>query len=204
VKDCYLVFGGDTSEKCFYGERFIDSKNCIDFLGSYSCEYCYEIVDCIDCFWTQFSQECTNCHDSLFLYDCSDCKKCFGCINLRSKEYCFFNEQLSPEEYTKRIKEFSIERHKEFLLKKIHDFFLTQIYRENKNLQSEWCVWNKIVKSKNVFWSYYVQNSEDIKYCSDFYGSLILVWNAPLSVINSHYEKTYTTSTPISSLHSWW
>ncbi|MFA6079993.1 MAG: hypothetical protein WC753_00740 [Candidatus Gracilibacteria bacterium] len=171
VKDCYLIYGGDDTEKCYYGERFKGSKNCIDFLGAYSCEYCYEIVDCMDCFGLRFSQECTNCHDSSFLYGCSDCKKCFGCINLRSKEYYFFNEQLSPAEYTKRVQEFSLERHKDFLLKKIHNFFLSQIYRENMNLQAEGCVGNKIVKSKNVFYSYYVQNSEDIRYCADFYGS---------------------------------
>jgi len=34
---------------------------------------------------------------------CRHCKNCFGCANLVQKQYCFFNEQLTAEEYEAEI-----------------------------------------------------------------------------------------------------
>ena len=36
-----------------------------------------------------------------------NCDSCFGCINLRHKRYCIFNEQHSKDSYFKTIKEFN-------------------------------------------------------------------------------------------------
>jgi hypothetical protein len=40
--------------------------------------------------------------DSCFLFDCRNCKNCFGATNKRKREYLWFNEQLSKEEWERR------------------------------------------------------------------------------------------------------
>jgi len=102
-KNCYLVFGCVDNEDCQYGHIVWHSKNCIDGLYLYNCEYCYGSIDCVECYQTHFSTECNSSHDLYFCHDCRGCNKCFGCVGLRHKEYCLFNEQLSKEDYQTKL-----------------------------------------------------------------------------------------------------
>lgn len=172
IKDCYLVFGGNYGENLYYGNRFLRSKNCIDFLWIFGCEYCYEVTDCVNCFWLFYSQECTDCRDSQFLYACSNCEYCFWCINLVSRKYCFFNEQLDESEYQKRIRDFSFSQHLVPTKKKIQRFFLEHFFRENTNDKSENCIDNKTINSQNVFDSYLIIDGKDMKYCDELFGPM--------------------------------
>lgn len=65
---------------------------------------CHNIKFCFDC-WPamQDSEYCLNCHSSFDL---------FGCIGLRSKQYCILNKQYTKEEYFK-LKEKIIDKMKE-------------------------------------------------------------------------------------------
>jgi len=105
VKNSYLVFGGHDLEDCFYVQQSAFVKNCVDMSVSRNQEYCYETVDCGGNYQTFFSQHSIGCHHSIFLYDCRNCSDCFGCVNLRNKSHCFFNEQYSSEEYKKRLED---------------------------------------------------------------------------------------------------
>ncbi len=50
----------------------------------------------------------SHCIDSWLLYDCRNCTNCVGCVGLRNKQYCLFNEQLTKEEYAKRLAELKL------------------------------------------------------------------------------------------------
>ncbi len=171
MKDCYLVFNWEYSEKCYFWTDLVHAKYCLDFLWVNACEFCYEIVDCIRCNNLFFSQNCMDCRDAYFLYSCFDCHHCFWCINLAKKEYCFFNEQLSQGEYQRRLWEFSIEHHLKAIQEKKRKFFSTQFFREHQNQKSENIFGNKIFESQNVFNSYYISGSRDIHYCEGLYIS---------------------------------
>src|SRR3989338_7860721 len=42
----------------------------------------------------------------MFLIDCRNCQNCFGCVGLRNKQYCWFNEQITKDEYAQRLAQF--------------------------------------------------------------------------------------------------
>jgi hypothetical protein len=106
VKNVYLsssVIWG--SEDVYYSSQVDKSKNIIDSLATSHSENSYENVNDVknyNCFYTYFSESCI---DSRFLYNCSNCQDCFGCVNMRNKSYCIWNEQYTKEEYKEKIKQ---------------------------------------------------------------------------------------------------
>ncbi len=107
-KDCYLTFEADGNHSCLYSNNIFDSRSCVDIAYGIKDELCYETVDCRESYNLKYSQNCQNCFDSWFLKNCIGSKNCFGSVNLRNKEYYFFNEKLSKEEYEKRIFEIDL------------------------------------------------------------------------------------------------
>ena len=107
-KDCYMLVTSGNNEKCIYGSWCDYSFFCSDCYMINKCEFCYEclnMTNCSNCLW---SQDLANCVNVYFSNDCRGCTDCFGCIGLRNKKNCWFNEQLIKEEYAQRIKDFSL------------------------------------------------------------------------------------------------
>ena len=98
-KNCYLSFGLDFGEDCFFIQDAQYNKSCLDCLGIHHSELCYECVDCEKSYNLKFSQRSSNCHDSYFLTDCRNCSNCIGCFNLTNKEFHVFNKKVSEEEF---------------------------------------------------------------------------------------------------------
>lgn len=107
-KNCYLVFGGDYNEDCAYSTFNFYSKDSQDLYFVDRCELCYELTDSARCYRVAYGRYLNDCTNSMFLYNCTGCSDCFGCVNLKNKSYCWFNEQLSKEEYKKRLDAFNI------------------------------------------------------------------------------------------------
>lgn len=103
-RNCYLIFGAAKCEDCYYGVTVIDCRDCVDVHTVHGCELCYECVDCEYCYNSNFLQDCKNVRDSWLCFDCIGCKNCFGCVSQRNKKYMIFNQQLSKEEYGKKLK----------------------------------------------------------------------------------------------------
>ncbi|MBI5152456.1 hypothetical protein HZA39_02890 [Candidatus Peregrinibacteria bacterium] len=102
-KDCYLITNALENERCFYGRYLFWNFDCVDCDHIEHCNMCYECLDCQNCYNCDYSQDCEQSMDCGFCFECKSCENCFGCVNLRHKKYCFFNEQLSKEEYGGRI-----------------------------------------------------------------------------------------------------
>ena len=102
-KNCYYVAVPFYAENLQYGSSGIRSKDSLEFLELDNSEWCFDSVrvensyGCISCI------DSSNCVDSAFLYDCKNCTNCFGATNMRNRKYVFFNEQLTKEEYEKRV-----------------------------------------------------------------------------------------------------
>ncbi|OHB20112.1 MAG: hypothetical protein A3J67_06375 [Parcubacteria group bacterium RIFCSPHIGHO2_02_FULL_48_10b] len=165
-KNCYLVFASANNENCSYGTSIWGSKDSVDNYNIHSSELCFECVDCFGCNRLLYSQECNHCTNSAFLLNCRNCSDCFGCVNLRNKNYCIFNEQLTKDEYKKRLAEFQLNKlsNVEKMRKSFVDFakkFIVPSFVENHsvNVSGNW-----LEECKNVSIGFNCEKVEDGKY----------------------------------------
>ncbi len=184
IKNCYLTYWADYCENVIYSSYLNGLKTSSDCYRMKDSELCYESVGCNKCYRTFFSEECDSCTDTWFSRSCAGLVNCFGCINLRNKSYCIFNEQYSKEAYLKKIEEFtlasrvSLKKHKQEVLA-FWDTHPRRCYIGNSlnvNVSGDY-----IYESKNVHDSYMVAGAEDSRFlsfisvpkakdCYDYYG----------------------------------
>src|SRR3989344_6015316 len=103
IKNCYLVRASTYSEDSSYLIWDHGSKRCMDSHMTTQCELGYGNVNTEKCYKSFYSVDCENCSDILFSKDCVGCNYCVGCVGLRNKSYCIFNEQYSKEEYALEV-----------------------------------------------------------------------------------------------------
>ncbi|MCF7812582.1 hypothetical protein K9M59_03230 [Candidatus Gracilibacteria bacterium] len=172
-KNCYLVFNTDFSEDCLYTTTVLYSKDCVDSLNLDHCELCFECIDSSHCYNSQFLQNCQNCSDSLFLKNCIGCHHCFGSVNLRNKEYYFFNTSLSRPEWEEKIKNINLnslseqqqwkQKFEEQKLEFPHKF------AEIKNCEN--VTGDYLRNCKNTYHCFDCFGNEDVKHCATFFDS---------------------------------
>jgi len=166
TKDAYMSARVADSEHIYFCYLPLFSLYCIDSYGVDHCQYCYECIDCWSCYESFFSQLCRNCTNVQLCYCCTGCKNCVGCVNLRNASNCFFNEQLSPDEYGKRLAELrlstigGLERAKE----RFDDLRRRHPVRAVFMLQSENALGDYISNSRDVSRSFDVDQSESVSY----------------------------------------
>ncbi|MCX6757953.1 MAG: hypothetical protein NTZ44_03690 [Candidatus Nomurabacteria bacterium] len=167
VKNCYMLFWADYCENSFYSSYLNTLKDSIDCYRVAHSELCYEGTGLNKCYRTFFSEECDSCTDTWFSRACSGLVNCFGCINLRNKNYCIFNEQYSQEDYFKKVKEFDLISHTSLeKIKKDVLVFWSKYPRRfyngnalNKNVSGDY-----IYESKNAQNCFMVSGAEDCKF----------------------------------------
>ena len=112
------------------GDNLEGVKNCNKcfevFDGAEDCGYLWliysQVKDCFDCDHSGLSTESVvesstvypgtrtfycrfirSCHDIYYSYNCHDSSNLFGCVGLRSKQYCILNKQYTKDEYEKLV-----------------------------------------------------------------------------------------------------
>jgi hypothetical protein len=108
-KNCYLVFGGDLCEDCFYSVFSMKCRDVMDVYWVNDSELVYDSVDCYSCYNVKYCQNSQNCSDSAFLFECRNVRNSFGCVGLNNVEYHIFNKPYSPEDYAQKIKSFRLD-----------------------------------------------------------------------------------------------
>jgi len=167
TKNSYMIYYSARNEDSMYGFYLVSNKAVLNSSMIFNSEFCfdgknnfknYNAIGCID---TNESMDCT------FLKDCVNCNHCFASVNLRNKSYVFFNEQLTKEEYFKKISEINLGSFKEYqdiknkALKHFDNFPSRGVYQ---NITQN-CTGSYIFESKNCKECYEVGYSEDCKYC---------------------------------------
>ncbi len=137
-KNCYLTFNAGYNEDCLYVRGITKCQQVIDTYFGQEMELSYEIVNGKNNYGVAFADHTYDSRDSWFMYDCRNCMDCFGCVNLRNKKFCFYNEQLSKEAYEARILAIkgsfhAIEEHRT----KFADFVRAQPVAAHHNFRSE-------------------------------------------------------------------
>src|SRR3989338_2717061 len=104
-RNCFMVTNTEYSTECVYTTFTSYGNNCLDVYMCHNSELCYQCINVRRCSRVVFSMDCEDCFDIAFSKNLRGCNSCFGCFNLHKKSYCFFNEQLSKEEYKNKLKE---------------------------------------------------------------------------------------------------
>ncbi len=166
LKNCYLVFDAIESEYCAYGEYYDNSKYCYHSFGTIHTEITYDSLQSNKNYRSFFLDHSDNCLNSSFLFDCKNCSDCFMCTNLRHKQYCFYNQQLSAEEYQEKMKEVNLGSRKEVekYKKDFQDLKKKTIHRANRNTKVINCVGDNLTNCKNCYQVSFSEDSENLNY----------------------------------------
>ncbi len=166
-KDCFMIFNADYGERCVYSTSYANLTESLDTYRTNSSELCFECVEAYKCFKCIYSENIESCSNVMFSKNLSGCTDCFGCINLRNKNYYIFNQEYSREEYKEKIKSFNLDTQDGVInmLEKVKNFYLTQPYRatigNSMNLNT---TGDMVYECKNVKNAYQVSNTEDSRY----------------------------------------
>ncbi len=165
AKNCYFLFNGGPAEETLYSRGTKDVKNISDCYFSTKLEDSYESINSHNSSKLFYCQNVTNSIETYFSINSSNLINCFGCANLRNKSYCWFNEQLTREDYESRFAKIvgsysELQRSK----KEFENFVLQFPHRESQNIKTVDCVGNYLTECKNVKQSFEVTKSEDCKY----------------------------------------
>ncbi len=167
VKNCYLVYASFEVEDLTYCSRIVGSKNSFDLLVANLSTQCYDDTKCGSLnrvFFSYDSDESVNC---AFLYACKNMIDSLGCINMRNKSNCIFNQQYTKEEYAKERAKYDFGSYKGLTeFRKKFAEFIKQYPRRygliHKSLNS---VGDTIFNSKNVYMGFDIYGGlEDCRY----------------------------------------
>ncbi|MFA6523899.1 MAG: hypothetical protein WC264_01425 [Candidatus Paceibacterota bacterium] len=164
LKNCYLVFNSGAIEDGLYSRGVRYSRDFSDCFFGQKIERCYESINVFRSNGVIFGKNIYDSIDSFFVLNCSGLNNCFGCVNLRNKSNYWFNEKITPEEYSKRIKEIkgSYSKTEEYK-DKFEKFCLRFPYRENNNLKTTNSIGDNLIECKNVKNSFEAIGAENSK-----------------------------------------
>jgi hypothetical protein len=161
-KNCYMHILSDRCEDCYYTHAIFTCRDTIDCAYLFDCELCYECVDCRAAYHCRSCFLCDNCSDCNFCFDLRGCSDCFLCFGLKNKKYCINNEQLSEEEYRKKMADINFGSYKlyAYLKKKFIDTILSK-KPYVRMINTENSTGNFLLNTKNCQNCYDVEEAED-------------------------------------------
>lgn len=168
-KDCYMCSTTFQSEGCMYSCRCVESNHCVDTYNVLRSENSYECFDTLKVYNLHFAESCEECSDSYFLYDCIWCKNCCLCTGLRNKQYCRWNQQLSKEDYEKKVEEILPLTHGKIakLREQFNALKMKQIRKHYTGIQTTNSQWDYLTHCKNCSDCFNVSDGEDVKFARD-------------------------------------
>ena len=104
-KNCHSCFElfEDVEDGKFLVSCLIQSRSLYDSMGSYKVELGYENVDTNEGHNVMGTITTYTSHDLRYCMSCHSSSNLFGCVGLRSKEYCILNKQYTKEEYEQLV-----------------------------------------------------------------------------------------------------
>lgn len=152
-KNCYYCFGIFYSEDVYYARYSRKCTSCSGLTFCVGCEWCVECVDCANCYMCDYTQDCSNCRNCQFCKDCFGCSDCFGCVGLYQKQYRMFNEQLTKQEYEKRMRTINLEdfAHRDAIRMKVEELRKKAPNLAVHQTSCENCVGNHLTECSNCY-----------------------------------------------------
>lgn len=164
-RNCFLTSRLMGSEDIHYSYMAIRSRSSMDCYNLKDCELCYECSDCSQCYQCLYTERSKGSSDLKFCSDMSSCRDCFGCVGLVQKQFYFFNQPLSKEDYQKKVAEWidgSVESHQRALAafrehQKKYPVRALAIYNSENALGSY------VFDSRNIYNSFDIVEGEDLR-----------------------------------------
>jgi len=188
-KNCYLMSSSNYDEDCYFGYYINDSQSCVDCSSVKKSQIMYECLESIGSYDLKYCHNCSDCANSWFLRNCKNCKDCFGCIDMTQKQYCYFNEQLSKENYERKVNEFnsgSNEQTKQ-MLEKVREHHLKFPNKYMIGEQNEDVTGNVVYNSKSCHACFDCIDSENLQYCHQLTDAKdcmdIMTWARPAELL---------------------
>ncbi len=164
-KNCYFIFNGGVNEDTMYMRGVRHSFDSSDCYFAERIEKSYESINLQQSSGILWGQNITGCVNSTLVFNGSGLTNCFGCVNLRNKSNCWFNEQLNAVEYNKKISEVRGSYKKmEEMKEKFWDFLKTLPHRANNNLKTIDSTGDYLTECKNVDSSFEINSAENCKH----------------------------------------
>lgn len=200
-KNCYLIFASDHDEDSAYSHSIFYCKNVFDCLGVHHGEYSIGSIDCEKINTCFYSQDCIDSYSLYLCKNCSGCHDCVGCVNLRNRSFCIFNEEYGKEEYYEKLGELRLGSYEHFtaVLEKARSLsvrYPVKYYHGKTTIRS---IGDYLINTKNCSHVFDGQELEDCKYLyiankvKDSYDGYAIVENVErnLEVIshNSSFSK---------------
>ncbi len=190
-KDSYLVTWSWRTELCMYADNVNDAKWVIDSHSTNNSENAYECIACDKVFTCFYLTNSFNCAQCWYGFDLQWCTNCIWCVGLRNKQYQILNKQFTKEEFEKQLKK--IQEQWRVWLKNAYQKLLEQsVHKSMYNLDTQDCIWDNLVKGKNMIFCNDVWRGKD---CKRFFA-----WDTPIycqDIIQSgQCELCYESITP--------
>jgi hypothetical protein len=177
MKNCYLTYASYENEDLSYCYGMTKCKNSIDFYVGLNAMQCYDDTLCGGLNGVNFSYDSDDSVSCDFLHACKNMMNSLGCINLRNKSNCIFNQQYTKKEYEKERAKYDFGSYKQLeeFRKNFAEFIKKYPRRFGFIYKSLNCTGDNILTSKNLYKSFDVYgNVEDSKYVIHGYGAQVI------------------------------
>jgi hypothetical protein len=166
-KNCYLCFDSGLSEDSAYSVTLQRSKQCFDIINCKNCELCYFTINTSKSYKALFSRNCTSCNDIWFCDDCVGCSNCLGCIGLRNKSYCIFNQQYTKESYEEKLKEMKLSSWLgiQESFNQAKSFWLTRPVKYQHSIQAQGCTGDYLFNVSQLRNCFFADNAQNCAHC---------------------------------------
>lgn len=170
-KDSYLSFSNVRSEGSLYCKNADDCRDCTDSFAITNSELLYDCVSVKDSYACAYLTRSEKCSDCYLGRDLQDCQNCFGCVNLKHKQWHWYNEPLTEGEYRRRLRS-ARANHSSFeeQIKKFKEFSAALPCEYATIRSSEDATGNYIFNGRNVRNSFFIYESENVGDCFRLIG----------------------------------
>lgn len=163
-KNAYLSSIVIESDTVLYSRFIQQCTDCVSCLYATKCSECIRITRSAFCSQCADGDVLDSCRNTYFTSHSTGCSYCYGCINLRHKEYHIFNKPYTKEEYEKRVAALLALPYEE-QQQKVREFYRTQMHRGVIHENSANVTGQEIYFSKNCRHCNVMNFVSDSAYC---------------------------------------
>jgi hypothetical protein len=167
-EDSYFVVACKC-KRTFYSIASSDVEDSAEVISSEFVGNSYNILHSKRIFNCKFVRESLDCDNCSFVFDCRNCSYCFGAVNQRNKKYLFFGEQLSENEWHKKVDDINLGNRivlSEYL-EKFKTLIVGAVWPENFNERVVNCSGEYIADSNEMRNCYFCRgNSQNEFWCT--------------------------------------
>lgn len=167
LKNSYLCFDASGLENCAYVIGATETKDSLDIYQTEHAELCYDNYMVDESYRIFFSVNCEDSQDIWFSQNMLGCSNCFGCVNLRNKNYYVFNTPYTKEKYKEFMEKFASGSWQAVrdIRAQAHEFWMQHPMRFTLGINNTDVTGEHIEHSKNVHQGFMIHEGENLKFC---------------------------------------